>query len=149
MVSDDQWMRRAIELARRAEAAGEVPVGALVVGQDACLGEGWNCPIGTHDPTAHAEIVALRQASEAVGNYRLVDTTLYVTLEPCIMCIGAIAHARIRRLVFGALDSKRGAVCSALNLIDAGFLNHRVEWAGGVLADECSALLKDFFTRRR
>lgn len=148
-MNDLDWMRRAIELAERAQAAGEVPVGALVVKGDALLGEGWNCPIATHDPTAHAEVVALRQAGLELANYRLVETTLYVTLEPCAMCMTAIVHARVKRLVYGATDPKRGAAGSVLQLGDAEFLNHRVEVASGVLAHECSALLREFFRRRR
>lgn len=142
-------MRRALELAHQAEASGEVPVGALVVLNDQCIGEGWNQPIATHDPSAHAEIVALRSASARIENYRLVDATLYVTLEPCVMCMGAILHARIGRLVFGALDPKRGAVCSALALSHAEFSNHHVEWDGGILATECSELLTNFFKQKR
>jgi len=146
---DAAWMRHAFRLAERAEALGEVPVGAVVVRNDRCLAEGWNSPIGMNDPTAHAEIIALRAAGSAVGNYRLIDATLYVTLEPCVMCMGAISHARVKRLVFGAFDPKRGAVCHALNLTDAPFLNHRVDWQGGVLEAECSGLLKNFFKSRR
>lgn len=142
-------MRHALRLAQRAEAQGEVPVGALLVHEGRCLAEGWNQPIQSNDPTAHAEIVALRHAGKHLQNYRLLDTTLYVTLEPCVMCMGAIAHARIRRLVFGAYDPKRGAVCHALQLSDAAFLNHRVEWTGGVLEQPCSELLSDFFRARR
>jgi len=148
-LSDAEWMHRALALAHKAEAAGEVPVGAVVVRNGVCLGEGWNCPIGANDPTAHAEIVALRVAGSAQRNYRLVDTTLYVTLEPCVMCMGAISHARVERLVFGATDPKRGAVCSALALADADFLNHHIRWKGGLLAESCEQLLKDFFARRR
>lgn len=147
--SDEYWMGRAIELALRAEHGGEVPIGALVVKDGICIGEGWNRPITTSDPTAHAEIVALRAAAGALGNYRLVDTTLYVTLEPCAMCVGAIVHARVQRVVFGAADPKRGAVCSALSLADAEFFNHRVEWTGGVLDETCGGLLREFFLRRR
>jgi len=142
-------MRHAFRLAERAEALGEVPIGAVVVRDDRCIAEGWNRPIGLNDPTAHAEIIALREAGRAVGNYRLIDATLYVTLEPCVMCMGAISHARIKRLVFGAFDPKRGAVCHALSLTDAPFLNHRVAWRGGVLEAECSDLLKAFFKARR
>lgn len=142
-------MRYAIRLAQRAEEQGEVPVGAVVVKDDRCLAEGWNSSIATHDPTAHAEIVALREAGQTAANYRLVDATLYVTLEPCVMCMGAINQARIRRLVFGAFDPKRGAVCHALQLTDAAFLNHKVEWRGGVLEEACSSLLKVFFQARR
>lgn len=147
--TDEAWIRHALTLAERAREAGEVPVGAVLVQDGEILGEGWNCPISTHDPTAHAEIVALRSAGEKIGNYRLVDTTLYVTLEPCVMCMGAIAHARVRRLVYGATDPKRGAVESALRLAEAEFLNHAVEWTGGILAEECGGLLRDFFRARR
>ena len=147
--TDEAWMRYALRLAQRAEQLGEVPVGAIVVKDDRCIAEGWNASIATHDPTAHAEMVALRKAGLAMENYRLVDATLYVTLEPCVMCMGAISHARIKRLVFGAFDPKRGAVCHALTLADASFLNHRINWDGGVLGTECSELLRDFFRTRR
>lgn len=147
--TDEAWMRYAIRLAERAERQGEVPVGAVVVKDDQCIAEGWNSPILTHDPSAHAEIMALRKAGQSMANYRLVDATLYVTLEPCVMCMGAISHARVRRLVFGAFDPKRGAVCHALSLSDADFLNHRVSWEGGVLESECSDMLKAFFQARR
>jgi len=146
---DAAWMRYALRLAQRAEAQGEVPVGAVVVKDGKVIAEGWNNPITLHDPTAHAEIVALRNAGKALGNYRLVDATLYVTLEPCVMCMGAISHARIKRLVFGAADPKRGAVCNALQLAEADFLNHRIEWLGGVMATECGDLLRDFFRAKR
>jgi tRNA(adenine34) deaminase len=146
---DEAWMRHALRLAQRAESLGEVPVGAVLAKDNSCLAEGWNSPIASHDATAHAEINALREAGKRIANYRLVDTTLYVTLEPCVMCMGAIVHARIKRLVFGAYDPKRGAVCNALNLADADFLNHIVSWQGGVLEAECSGLLKDFFRGRR
>lgn len=146
---DEQWMRYAIRLAQRAEEQGEVPVGAVLVKGDRCLAEGWNVPVQSHDPTAHAEMVAIRSAGVAIENYRLIDSTLYVTLEPCVMCMGAIAHARIKRLVFGAFDPKRGAVCNALSLTDAPFLNHKVAWDGGVLEQECSELLVDFFKAKR
>lgn len=142
-------MRYAIRLAQRAEQQGEVPVGALVVRDNQCIAEGWNAPIGSHDPTAHAEVVAMRGAGLFMENYRLTDATLYVTLEPCVMCIGAMSHARIKRLVFGAYDPKRGAVCNALSLTDASFLNHRISWDGGVLETECSEMLRDFFKARR
>lgn len=148
-MTDAEWMRHAIRLAQRAEDQGEVPVGAVVIYENRCIAEGWNQPIQTNDPTAHAELVALRQAGQVLRNYRLIDTTLYVTLEPCVMCMGAIAHARVRRLVFGAYDPKRGAVCHALQLSDAPFLNHRVEWVGGVLEPDCAELLSDFFKARR
>lgn len=146
---DEAWMRRALRLASEAEQAGEVPVGAVLVKDGKCIAEGWNCPVATHDPTAHAEMIALRAGGLALGNYRLGGTTLYVTLEPCAMCMAAIVHARVGRLVFGAHDPKRGAVCSALQLAEAEFLNHRVEWACGVLAEACSGILRDFFRKRR
>lgn len=149
MLIDQDWMRHAIRLAQRAEAQGEVPVGAVIVKDNTCIAEGWNQPIDQHDPTAHAEIDAMRKAGQTLQNYRLLDTCLYVTLEPCIMCIGAIAHARITRLVIGADDPKRGAVYSVQNLSDMVFLNHSVEWSSGVLATECGQLLIDFFRSRR
>ncbi|QJD29046.1 tRNA adenosine(34) deaminase TadA [Methylococcus geothermalis] len=147
--SDETWMHQALDLARTAESAGEVPIGAVLVKDGEILGEGYNRPISTHDPSAHAEIVALRAAGARVGNYRLVDTTLYVTLEPCAMCMGAILHARVGRLVFGAADPKRGAAVSAVRLNDAEFMNHRVELTEGVLAEECGQLLRNFFRNRR
>ncbi|MDO9170040.1 MAG: tRNA adenosine(34) deaminase TadA [Methylobacter sp.] len=147
--TDEAWMRHAIRLAQRAEQQGEVPVGAIVVQDNRCIAEGWNIPITSHDPTAHAEVVAMRGAGVHVANYRLTDATLYVTLEPCVMCIGAMSHARIKRLVFGAYDPKRGAVCNALSLTDASFLNHKISWDGGVLETECSEMLRDFFKARR
>ncbi|CAG7857480.1 hypothetical protein MCAMS1_02320 [biofilm metagenome] len=142
-------MRHALRLAQRAESLGEVPVGAVLVKENQCISESWNTPIADHDATAHAEINAIRAAGRLINNYRLIDTTLYVTLEPCMMCVGAIAHARVKRLVFGAFDPHRGAICSALNLADAGFLNHKVSWDGGVLEAECSEMLKNFFKCRR
>lgn len=142
-------MRHAIRLAQRAEAQGEVPVGAVLVLDGKCIAEGWNAPITDNDPTAHAEIMAMRQAGRMLENYRLIGSTLYVTLEPCVMCMGAIAHARVKRIVFGAIDNKRGAVCSALSLANADFLNHQVEWHGEVLAEICGDLLRDFFRARR
>jgi len=142
-------MRHAIRLAQKAEQQGEVPIGAVIVKDENCIAEGWNSPIGHHDPTAHAEIRAIRMAGTVLANYRIPDTTLYVTLEPCVMCMGAISQARIARLVFGAFDSERGAVCHALNLADANFLNHRISWSGGILEIECSSLLRDFFRSRR
>ncbi|MDD5581124.1 MAG: tRNA adenosine(34) deaminase TadA [Methylobacter sp.] len=147
--TDEAWMRHAIRLAQRAEQQGEVPVGAIVVKDNECIAEGWNTSIANHDPTAHAEIVTLRMAGLTVKNYRLCDATLYVTLEPCVMCMGAISHARIKRLVFGAFDPKRGAVYNALNLTDASFLNHKPDWEGGVLEQECSEMLREFFRARR
>jgi tRNA(adenine34) deaminase len=146
---DELWMRYAFRLAQRAEEQGEVPVGAIVVKDDQCISEGWNMSIATHDPTAHAEMVALRKAGLVMENYRLCQSTLYVTLEPCVMCMGAIIHARVKRLVFGAFDPKRGAVCNALSLANTSFLNHQISWDGGVLEMECSELLKCFFRVRR
>lgn len=148
-MTDEDWMWHALRLAQRAEQQGEVPVGALLVYDNHCIAEGWNQPIQSNDPTAHAEMVALRKAGQLLQNYRLIDTTLYVTLEPCVMCMGAIAHARVKRLVFGAFDPKRGAVCHALQLSAAPFLNHRVEWSGGILELNCAELLTDFFKARR
>lgn len=148
-VDDDYWMERALTLAKQGAAAGEVPVGCVVVHEGVAVGEGWNRPIGSHDPTAHAEVVALRAAAAHLGNYRLVDTTLYVTLEPCVMCVGAIVHARVGRLVYGAPDPKTGAIESAFRLLDDDLHNHRVAVTGGVLADACGTLLRDFFRARR
>jgi tRNA(adenine34) deaminase len=148
-MNDQDWMRYAIRLAQRAEQQGEVPVGALVVYENRCLAEGWNQPIQNHDPTAHAEIQAIRKTGQVLNNYRLIDCTLYVTLEPCVMCMGAIAHSRVKRLVFGAFDPKRGAVCNALQLSDAPFLNHHIDWQGGILEADCSSLLTDFFKAKR
>ena len=149
MNSDADWMRQAMALAARAEAEGEVPVGALVVRDGQVLGEGWNQPVALRDPTAHAEILALRTAAQKVGDYRLGGATLYVTLEPCPMCAAAIAHARVARLVFGAWDPRQGAAGSAFNLVTADALNHRVDAFGGVLSEECGAILKKFFATRR
>jgi tRNA(adenine34) deaminase len=149
ILTDESYMRYAIRLAQRAEDLGEVPVGALLVKNGKVIAEGWNQMIALHDSTAHAEMMAIRGAGKVLENYRLIETTLYVTLEPCVMCMGAIAHARIQRLVFGAFDEKRGCVCNALNLSDATFLNHHVAWQGGVLKETCSQLLKDFFAMRR
>lgn len=147
--SDADWMRQALVLAARAEAEGEVPVGALVVRDGQLLGEGWNQPVALRDPTAHAEILALRTAALRVGDYRLGGATLYVTLEPCPMCAAAIAHARVARLVFGAWDPRQGAAGSAFNLVTADAMNHRVDAFGGVLSEECGAVLKSFFATRR
>lgn len=146
---DRHWMQQALRLAERAEAAGEVPVGALIVKDGELIAEGWNQPISRNDPSAHAEIIALRAAGERLGNYRLPDTTLYVTLEPCTMCVGAMIHARVRRLVFGAHDPKTGAAGGALDVIDAPVHNHRIEVTGGVLEAACAERLKLFFQRRR
>ena len=142
-------MRHAMQLAGRAEALGEVPVGAVLVQDDALLAEGWNRPIGEHDPTAHAEIMCLRAAGATIGNYRLAETTLYVTLEPCLMCVGAMVHARVARVVYGAADPKSGAVDTVCRGFELPGLNHRVDACGGMLAAECGAILKSFFRQRR
>jgi len=146
---DAAYMRRALELARHAEEAGEVPVGALVVLNDEIIGEGWNQPIVAHDPTAHAEIVALRAAAARMRNYRLSDAELYVTLEPCAMCAGAMVHARITRVVYGAADPKSGAAGSVFNLLESSIQNHRAQITRGVLAEECGEILRKFFEARR
>lgn len=146
---DQYWMQKAIALAERAKQAAEVPVGAVLVLNDEIIAEGYNCPIATHDPTAHAEIVTLRKGAGAINNYRLVNAALYVTLEPCMMCAGAIVHSRIKRLIYGAADPKAGAIKSMSQSLDYAFLNHRVEHAGGILADQCSTLLSEFFRERR
>src|SRR5687768_12851631 len=146
---DAQFMTRALELARAAEAAGEVPVGAVIVKEGLIVSEGWNRPISAHDPTAHAEIVAMRAAAESAQSYRLLGTTLYVTLEPCAMCAGAMVDARVKRLVFGATDPRAGAAGSIFNIAQHAALNHRVEVVGGILAEECGAELKRFFVARR
>jgi tRNA(adenine34) deaminase len=147
--NDEKYMRRAIELAAQGEQLGEVPVGAVIVCGDEIIGEGFNKPITSHDPTSHAEITALRMAAEHVQNYRVIDSTLYVTLEPCTMCVGALIHARITRLVFGTTEPKAGAVVSQTRLLDAEYFNHRISSQGGVLAEECQHQLSDFFRRRR
>jgi len=147
--ADETFMRRAIELARVAETAGEVPVGAVLVREGEIIAEGWNQPIGSNDPSAHAEMVALRAAGQALHSYRLVDTTLYVTLEPCPMCAGAMVYARVRRLVFGATDPRAGAAGSVFNVIQHPALNHRIDCSSGVLEAECGELLRQFFVARR
>ena len=149
MKSDSEFMQRALELAGLAEARVEVPVGALVVKDEQVIGEGFNQPITLKDPTAHAEILALRAAAATLGDYRLGGTTLYVTLEPCPMCAAALVHARVARLVFGAWDPRQGAAGSAFNLVTTRAMNHQVDCFGGVLADECGATLKRFFGSRR
>lgn len=148
-VRDQHFMQRALALARRAETAGEVPVGALVTRDDEVLGEGWNRPVDSHDPTAHAEIVAIRAAATKLANYRMPGTTLYVTLEPCAMCAGAVVQARIARVVFGAHDPRAGAAGSVLNLLCHPVLNHRAALTAGVEAEACAMLLVDFFKARR
>jgi tRNA(adenine34) deaminase len=147
--SDEYWMRQALSLAQRAQEQGEVPVGALLVLDNQVIGEGWNWPIGRHDPTAHAEIMALRQGGAVLQNYRLLNATLYVTLEPCVMCAGAMVHSRIRRLVYGAADEKTGAVGSLVDILRHPGMNHQVEIVSGVLAEECAATLSNFFRMRR
>lgn len=148
-VRDVGYMRRALELAAQAEAQGEVPVGALLVLDDQVIGEGWNRPITAHDPTAHAEIVALRAAAATLGNYRVNGATLYVTLEPCPMCAGAMVHARVARVVYGASDPLAGSGGTVFNLLNSSALNHRAQVQGGVLVEECSQRLKLFFQARR
>lgn len=145
----DTFMRRALELAQQAQAQGEVPVGAVVVHRNRIVGEGWNRPIARHDPSAHAEIEALRDAGRSGEQYRLPDTTLYVTLEPCVMCVGALIHARVARLVFGARDPKTGACGGALRLIDHPSHNHRIAVEAEILAESCSEILRGFFRNRR
>jgi len=146
---DQFWMQHALALARRAEAEGEVPVGAVIIKDEQIVSEGWNRPIGSNDPTAHAEIMALRTAAAKLHNYRLLNTTLYVTLEPCSMCAGAIIHARVKRLVYAARDPKGGAAGSVFSILPGERLNHQVEISAGVLAEECSGLLSSFFQSRR
>ena len=146
---DQFWMQRAIELAKVAESCGEVPVGAILVKDDQIIGEGYNSPISEKDPTAHAEIRALRDAAQRIGNYRLLNTSLYVTLEPCLMCVGAIVHARVSEVIYGAAEPKTGAAGSAFDVLTSPVHNHRVELRGGVLADDCAQLLTNFFQQRR
>jgi tRNA(adenine34) deaminase len=150
IVNDTDWMQHALLLAQKAQSQNEVPVAAIVVFENQIVGEGWNQPITQHDPTAHAEVMALRSAATKLHNYRLTDATLYVTLEPCVMCVGALIHARIKRLVFGALDAKSGAVASHFHLLDQWQkFNHRIEWEGGCLDEACGGMLKEFFAKRR
>jgi tRNA(adenine34) deaminase len=149
MKSDEEYMAEALALAREAGEAGEVPVGAVVVKDGEIIGRGFNQPVSAHDPTAHAEIRAMREAADRLGNYRLVGCDLYVTLEPCAMCAGAMMHARIRRVVFGAADPKTGACGSVVDLFAERRLNHHAEVHGGVLAPDCGALLSAFFAERR
>lgn len=146
---DRFWMERAYQLAQRSEAEGEVPVGAVVVLGNRLIAEGWNRPIQSHDPTAHAEMVALKKAGKVLENYRLPKTTLYVTLEPCPMCAGAMVHARVKRLVYAASDPRTGSAGSVFNLVDDERLNHQIEAVSGVMQEPCSQLLKAFFKRRR
>ena len=146
---DHAWMKHAINLAKSAEKEAEVPVGAVLIYNDNVIGEGWNQSITKCDPTAHAEILALRQGANYLKNYRLIHSTLYVTLEPCIMCVGAIVHSRVKRVVFGASDLRAGGVLRAFQLGTTEKLNHRVKYDGGLFADECGNLLSSFFQIRR
>lgn len=148
-MDDHHFMLQALALARQAGTQDEVPVGALVVLEGVVVGQGFNQPIGRHDPTAHAEVMALRDAAVRLGNYRLPGCTLYVTVEPCAMCAGAIQHARIARVVYGAVEPKTGACGSVVDLFAEARLNHHAEVSGGLLADECAALVSSFFRRRR
>lgn len=146
---DHAWMQHAIHLAETAAENNEVPVGAVLVHDNKVIGEGWNRPIQNSDPSAHAEIIALRHGAETLKNYRLINTTLYVTLEPCLMCVGAIVHSRVKRVVFGAYDQKSGAVESVFQIGTTDKLNHRVSYSGGLLADNCGSLLSHFFQEKR
>jgi tRNA(adenine34) deaminase len=147
--ADLKFMQHALALAERAATEGEVPVGAVLVRGGEVLGEGYNRVISTSDPTAHAEVVAMRDAAARVDNYRLPRTTLYVTIEPCTMCVGAMIHARVGKLVFGAREPRAGVVCSQATMLDTDFYNHRIQWVEGVLASESAALLQAFFRERR
>ena len=149
MDTDEQFMGRALALADEARRRGEVPVGAVVVLGGTAIGEGFNQPIGSHDPTAHAEMVALREAGRRAGNYRLTGATLYVTIEPCQMCVGAMVHARIARLVYGTREPKAGAIESAMRAHEHTSLNHRMEAIGGVLEEACRAMIQEFFKEKR
>lgn len=148
-IDDAYWMEQALLLAQKAREQGEVPVGAILLLDGQVIGQGWNRPIGRHDPTAHAEIMALQQGGQILQNYRLLNTTLYVTLEPCVMCAGAMIHGRIRRLVYGASDLKTGAAGSLVDILRHPGMNHQIEIIGGVLAEKCAATLSDFFRWRR
>lgn len=149
LTEDEKWMQLALQQAGNALACDEVPVGAVLIEQDSVIGLGWNQCISGNDPTAHAEIVALRAAAAQKQNYRLPNSTLYVTLEPCAMCLGALVHARVGRLVFGAREPKGGCVVSNAELLESGHFNHRFDWTEGTRADECGALLSNFFAARR
>lgn len=151
MTADDDlyWMRYALQLADKAEQSGEIPVGAVLVKDGLVLGEGWNQSIQLNDPSAHAEMMAIRQAAEKIGNYRLLDCTLYVTLEPCAMCAGLLVHSRVKRLVFGAKDAKTGAAGSVLDIVRHPVLNHQLDVQDGALAQQCADKLSAFFRRRR
>lgn len=147
--NDIKYMQHALQLAQKAEQIDEVPVGAVVVYQDTIIGEGWNQSISQNDPSAHAEMIAIRQAGKYLNNYRLINCSLYVTLEPCPMCAGLLVHSRINRLIYGAADAKTGSAGSLFNLVDHEKLNHQIDVTNNVLADECSTLLSAFFKRRR
>lgn len=149
MKNDSAFMRQALDLAQQAASIEEVPVGAIVVANGEVIGRGFNCPIDSNDPTAHAEVVAMRDAANDLGNYRLTGCELYVTIEPCTMCLGAMVHARIKRVIFGALEPRAGAFVSNPMLMDADHFNHKIEWSGGVLEQDCSELIKEFFKGRR
>ena len=149
MSTDEFYMAKALQLAEQAGAIGEVPVGAILVKDGEIVGEGFNQPISGCDPTAHAEIVAMRNAAKNLNNYRLNDCDLYVTIEPCTMCVGAMVHGRIRRVLFGALEPRAGALQSQLQLMDQSHYNHSIEWQGGVLAQQCGDLISSFFRRKR
>jgi tRNA(adenine34) deaminase len=148
-MKDVYWMAKALELARKAEAAGEVPVGAVLVKDNQLIAEGWNQPITSHDTTCHAEIVAMRAAGKKLNNYRLIDTTMYVTLEPCSMCVGAMIHARVSKVVYGAAEPRTGALGGAFNLLEANQHNHIFTVESGILAEESKILLQNFFQSRR
>jgi tRNA(adenine34) deaminase len=148
--NDRDWMQLALEQAQLAAVQGEVPVGAVLVDENnQLLASGHNQPISSHDPTAHAEIVTLRRAAENLNNYRLINSTLYVTLEPCVMCVGAMIHARVKRLVYGAVEYKTGAIESACRLLETTRFNHSIDVSSGVLQEQCAAILSDFFAQRR
>ena len=149
MLDHNYWMKQALLLAKDAALKGEVPVGAIVVLDKKIIGKGFNQPISTYDPTAHAEIVALRDSAKKTHNYRLIDACLYVTLEPCTMCAGAMIHSRIKRLVYGADEPKAGVVNSQKNLLNAPYLNHKIEVVAGVCGNECSEIISAFFAKRR
>jgi tRNA(adenine34) deaminase len=146
---DEFWMQQALALASRAEEQGEVPVGAVLVLNDEIIGTGFNSPITACDPTAHAEIMALREGAKNIKNYRILNSTLYATLEPCLMCAGALVHARIKRLVYGTRDPRAGAITSVFKVLDNASLNHRVEYADGLLQERCGAMLSEFFKKKR
>ncbi len=147
--SDIKWMEKALELARKAEAAGEVPVGAVLVKDDQLIAEGWNQPITSHDATSHAEIMAMREAGKQLNNYRLIDTIMYVTLEPCSMCVGAMIHARVSKVVYGASEPRTGALGGAFDLLKSNAHNHNFDVISGVLAEESKTMLQNFFQSRR